>query len=83
MQITKSQLRRIIKEAMHEPEATARNFTLKGIQGLIRNAERELAELERADADYGADGREFRDEARQRIMNNLEQARAALQAKKG
>lgn len=59
------------------PEQTARSLTLKGIESLIRNAERELAELDEFDAKFGELGREARARGRQRSMHNLEHAREA------
>ena len=64
-----------------DPAQTARNFTLKGIEGLIRNAERELAELDEFDAQFGEMGRAARAEGRQRVMQDLEHAREAYDIK--
>jgi hypothetical protein len=63
-------------------EQTAIAFTLKGIESLIRNAERELAELDEFDAMFGDAGRNARDEGRQRSRHNLEVAREAYRIRK-
>ena len=87
MKITKRQLRRIIREEKanilkETAERTARSFTLKGIEGLIRNAKRELAEIEELDAELGDLGREARAAGRERIMGQLSKYREAYALKK-
>ena len=87
MRITKRQLRRIIREAVNAPDAkspqqTVMDFTVKGIEGLIRDAERQLDELDKIDAELGEAGKDVRDRARQLIIGRLEHAREALKIKK-
>ena len=65
-----------------DPARTARSFTLKGIESLIRNAERELAELDEFDAQFGEMGREARARGRERSLYNLEHAREAYRIRK-
>ncbi len=65
-----------------DPARTARSFTLKGIEGLIRNAERELAELDEFDAQFGEMGREARARGREHSMQKLEHAREAYRIRK-
>ena len=68
---------------MKDPaEQIAIALTLKGIEGLIRNAERELAEIDEYDALFGYEGREARDKGRQRSRYNLEVAREAYRIRK-
>jgi len=67
---------------MKDPEQTAIDLTLKGIEGLIRNAERELAELDEFDAQFGEMGREARARGRERSMQKLEHAREAYRIRK-
>jgi len=61
-----------------EAEQTALNFTILGIEGLIRHAEQSLAEIDRLDRVMGDLGREAR--ARGRVMFQ-HQRDVALQAK--
>ena len=87
MKITKRQLRRIIREAVSAPDTkspqqTAINFTVKGIEGLIQDAERQLDELDEIDAELGEAGKDVRDRARQLIIGRLDHAREALRIKK-
>jgi hypothetical protein len=65
-----------------DPTRTAHSFTLKGIEGLIRQAERELAELDEFDAQFGEMGREARARGRERALYNLEHARKAYALRK-
>ena len=67
---------------MKDPEQTAIDFTLKGIEGLIRNAERELAELDEFDAQFGEMGRETRARGREHWMQKLEAAEEAYRIRK-
>ena len=92
MKITKRQLRRIIREekanilrentdprdkVAAEVRRTARSFTLKGIQGLINNAERNLSEIEELDAELGDLGRDARAASREIILDKLQRYREA------
>lgn len=63
---------------MMNAEMTAKNFTIKGIEGLIRHNERELVRLDEFDAQYGEAGREAREAARPRIEQKLAQHKQAL-----
>ena len=67
---------------MKDPEQTAIDLTLKGIEGLIRNAERERAERDEFDAQFGEMGREARARGRERSMQKLEHAREAYRIRK-
>ena len=58
---------------------TAKNFTAKGIEGLIRNAKRNLVELDDIDAQLGDRGREARAAARERYQAKLASAERALE----
>ena len=92
MKITKRQLRRIIREekanilrentdprdkVAAEVRRTARSFTLKGIQGLINNAERNLSEIEELDAELGDLGRDARAASREMILDKLQRYQEA------
>jgi len=57
----------------------ARNFTAKGIEGLIRHAEDRLAELDAIDKELGENGRAVRAKARARYETDLNTAVRALE----
>ena len=63
---------------MLNAEMTAKNFTIKGIEGLIRHRERELVRLDEFDAQYGEVGRVARRAARPLIEQKLAQHKQAL-----
>lgn len=63
-------------------QQTAKNFTAKGIEGLIRNAKRSLAELDNIDAQFGELGREARAASRERHKAKLASAERALEIRK-
>jgi len=53
------------------PESIAHNFTAEGIRTLIRGTQRQLAQLDDFDAQYGDGGREVRAEARVGLLDDL------------
>jgi hypothetical protein len=67
---------------MTNTEQTAINFTIKGIEGIIRHNERTLIEIEELDALYGEQGREAREASRPIIEGRLSNAREALRIRK-
>ena len=67
---------------MTNTEQTAINFTIKGIEGIIRHNERELIMLDEFDVQYGEAGREAREAARPLIMARLADSREALRIRK-
>ena len=67
---------------MTRAEQTAINFTILGIEGLIRHNERELVRLDEFDAQYGEVGREAREAARPIIEEKLKLAQEALRIRK-
>ena len=67
---------------MSNPEQTAINFTIAGIEGMIRHGERTLAEIEELDAQYGEQGREAREASRPIVEAKLAGAREALRIRR-
>ena len=61
---------------------TARSFTTFGIECLIRDAKRQLAELDKLDAAFGDAGREARAEGRTLYTERLAVAERALEIHK-
>ena len=53
------------------PQTIAHNFTAEGIRTLIRGTQRQLAQLDDFDAQYGDGGREVRAEARVGLLDDL------------
>lgn len=64
----------------HEAIQAAKNFTQKGIQGLINHAQRTLIELDSLDACHV--GREAREKGRVLHQHNLEIARRAMEIRR-
>jgi hypothetical protein len=72
-----------IKEnQMSNPAQTAINFTIAGIEGLIRHNERDLAEIDELDEIYRDQGREARAAARPLIEAKVAAAREALRIRR-
>ena len=67
---------------MTRAEQTAINFTIAGIEGIIRHGERSLAQLDEFDAQYGEQGREAREASRPLVEAKLADAREALRIRK-
>ncbi len=67
---------------MSSPKQTAINFTAIGIEGIIRHCERQLAQLDEFDAQYGERGQEARDNSRPVIQARLADAQEALRIRK-
>ena len=67
---------------MTRAEQAAINFTIAGIEGIIRNGERSLAQLDEYDAQYGEQGREAREASRPIVEAKLADAREALRIRK-
>lgn len=67
---------------MTRAEQTAINFTILGIEGLIRHNESRLAEIDHLDATLGEVGREARAASRPIIEEKLKLAQEALRIRK-
>ena len=67
---------------MSNPAQTAINFTIAGIEGLIRYNERTLLQLSEFDAQYGEQGREARETSRPLVEADLACAREALRIRR-
>jgi hypothetical protein len=67
---------------MNNPEQTAINLTIAGIEGLIRDGERTLATIDEFEAEYGEQGREAREASRPIVEAKIAGAREALRIRR-